>query len=521
MKKTTLLLVLLTVTATLSAQSPSWAKKAAQAVFTLKTFKTDGTLLASSNGFFVSEQGDAVSSFTPFRGAQSAVVIDSQGKEWPVTAIVNANDMYDVAKFQVAVKKASSLHTANTPAGTGATVWLLPYSTEKSPVCQRGTVSSAESFQTVYTYYTLNMQADERHTSCPVLNDNGEVIGLLQSATDGSAATSYAVSARFATSLEASALMMNDPSMQSTAIPKAVPTTYKDALLSLVIAGSTLDNRQYDDYVNRFIQQFPGQSDGYVYRARNRAAVNDFAGADQDMQQAVRVADQKDDVHYQYALLIFQKVLYSDQPYDAWTLDRALEEAQLAYQSNPMPVYRQQQAQILFAQNKYAEAYTIFDELTKGEQHNAETFYAAAQCKLQLQEKKEALMLLDSAVNTFSRPYVKTATPYLIARAELSMDMRRYQQAINDMQDIVTLEPNNAGLWAQKASYELRVNLFDQALESAQQCLRLDPQGSDGYLMSGIAQCAKGDRQQGLPNLQKAKELGNDQAQTFIDKYSK
>jgi predicted Zn-dependent protease len=131
------------------------------------------------------------------------------------------------------------------------------------------------------------------------------------------------------------------------------------------------------------------------------------------------------------------------------------------------------------------------------------------------------MVLLDSAVNQFTRPYVKTAAPFLRARAQLSMENRRFQQAINDMNDLVALVPTNPELWAEKASYELRVNLADQALESAQECLRLDPEGSDGYLMSGIAQCLKGNKEQGLKNLQKAKELGNDQAQTFIEKYSK
>ena len=41
-----------------SAQS--WVKKAAKSVFTLKTFDASGTLLASGNGVFVGEQGEAV-----------------------------------------------------------------------------------------------------------------------------------------------------------------------------------------------------------------------------------------------------------------------------------------------------------------------------------------------------------------------------------------------------------------------------------------------------------------------------
>ena len=138
-----------------------------------------------------------------------------------------------------------------------------------------------------------------------------------------------------------------------------------------------------------------------------------------------------------------------------------------------------------------------------------------------MDDKRAAIALLDSAMSTFSRPYVKTAAPYLRARAQLSMELRRYQLAINDMNDLVALEPNSAELWAEKASYELRVNLFDEALTSAQEVLRLDPQSSDGYLMTGIAQCQKGNRQEGLQNLQKAQSLGNPQADNFIQKYSK
>ena len=59
---------------------PFNVKKASKAVLTLKTFKADGTLLASSNAFFVGEEGCALSSFAPFRGADRAVVIDAQGK---------------------------------------------------------------------------------------------------------------------------------------------------------------------------------------------------------------------------------------------------------------------------------------------------------------------------------------------------------------------------------------------------------------------------------------------------------
>ena len=503
----------------LSSWAQAWSKKAAQAVFTLKTFKSDGTLLGSANGVFVSENGEAVSCFTPFRGADRAVVIDAQGKEWPVETMIGASDMYDVAKFKVAAKKPTALVTGTV--ASGATVWLLPYSVKKDPVCVSGTVSKAEQFQGSYNYYTLTLQAQEQQQGCPILNEEGQVVGLAQAAADQNSATSYAVSAPFAVSLHTNGLSMSDAALKTVHIPLAIPDKYDDALLALFMGASGMNAQQYADYVNRFIAHYPNATDGYVYRARLEVAANEFAKADEDMKKAVKVAETKDDdVHYQYAQLIYQKeLLQSDHPYAEWSLQRALEESKLAYASNPQPVYRLQQAQILYSQKQYDEAYAVYEELSKGDLRGPDIFLAAAQCKLQKDDKRAAIAQLDSAMSTFSRPYVKTAAPYLRAHAQLCMELRRYQLAINDMNDLVALEPNSAELWAEKASYELRVNLFDEALKSAQEVLRLDPQSSDGYLMTGIVQCQKGNKQEGMQNLRKAQSLGNPQADTFLQKY--
>ena len=510
-------ITLLLMGTVLSSWAQAWSKKAAQAVFTLKTFKADGTLLGSANGVFVSENGEAVSSFAPFRGADRAVVIDAQGKEWPVETMMGANDMYDVAKFKVAAKKPTALTTGS--AASGATVWLVPYSVKKEPVCVSGTVSKAEQFQGSYHYYTLTLQAQEQQQGCPILNEQGQVVGLLQAAADQHSTTSYAVSAPFAVSLHTNGLSMSDAALKTVRIPLAIPDKYDDALLSLFMGASGMDSQQYADYVNRFIAHYPDASDGYVYRARLEVAANEFAKADEDMKKAVKVAEKKDEAHYQYALLIYQKEMQSDQPYAEWSLQRALEESKEAYALNPQPVYRLQQAQILYSQKQYDESYAIYEELSKGVLRGPDIFLAAAQCKLQKDDKRAAIAQLDSAMSTFSRPYVKTAAPYLRAHAQLSMELRRYQLAINDMNDLVALEPNSAELWAEKASYELRVNLFDEALKSAQEVLRLDPQSSDGYLMTGIVQCQKGNKQEGMQNLRKAQSLGNPQADTFLQKY--
>ena len=540
------------------AQNPAWTKKAAQAVFTLKTFGADGSLLASVNGFFIDEQGQAVSSFAPFKNAQRAVIIDAQGKEMEVDCLIGYNDMYDVAKFHVIAKKTQALSIAQNAASNGATLWLMPYAVKKVPACTKGTVSSAEQFGEGYTYYTLDMETSDQQVGCPILNEQGEAVGILQPSASGKSTTGYAVSARYANSLRMSALSQNDPVLRTVKIAKALPDDQSEATLALYVSSSTMSTEEYDQLINRFIEKFPQSSDGYIYRARQKMAKDDFQGADDDMKQAIKVGDMKDDAHYQYAQMVFQKILYKDdKPYEPWTLDFALEEAKAAYKVNPQPVYEQLQAQILFAQQKYDEAYNIYMELAKTDMMKAESYYAAAQCKTQMNDKEAALALLDSAVNTFTKPYIKTAAPYLYARAQALFEAKKYRPAVNDYNDYETLmaaqlganfyflreqaefaghlyqqalndirraaemEPNELVYRAEKANVELRVGMIDDAIESAKGCISMAPEGSDGYLLLGLAQCVKGQKAEGLKNLAKAKELGNSQAQSLIDKYSK
>ena len=65
------------------------------------------------------------------------------------------------------------------------------------------------------------------------------------------------------------------------------------------------------------------------------------------------------------------------------------------------------------------------------------------------------------------------------------------------------------------------MGLYDEAMATAKECIRLEPDISDGYLFLGLAQCLKGQKDEGLKNLQKAKEKGDGQADALIEKYAK
>lgn len=539
----------------LSAQ-PSWVKKATKSVFTLKTFTADGTLLGSANGFYVGKNGEAISCYAPFKGAQRAVVIDATGKEYEVACILGANETYDVAKFRVTTAKTQPLTVAQESASTDASVWLLPYNQVKK--VPQGTVRKAEIFNQDYAYYTVALQMPDNSVGAPLLSEAGEVLGLMQQPASLMDTLNYAVSALFADSLKTTGLSINDPVLRATGIKKALPQDVGQAQLALYIGGASLDSLAYCQLIEDFILQFPNHPDGYTYRAQQLVNGSRFDDADCDMKKALKVAEKPDEVHYTYSRLMLQKLLYMpEQNYDAWSFDGSFDEAGEAYRINPLPTYRQQQAVVRYAQQRYDDAYAIYEELFASSLRSPELFYAASVCKEQLKDSVAQLALLDSCVAQFSRPYLKETAPYLLHRAQLLMDMNRhreavtdlndyeslvktqltsnfyymkyqaemkgrlYQQALDDINEAIRMTPQSDLYYAEKASLQVRVGLYSEAVETANICIQLAPDHSDGYLFLGLSQCLLGQKTEGVKNLKKAGELGDPQAEALIEKYSK
>ena len=299
-----LLFIIFTIHCSLAILAqPGWVKKATKSVFTLKTFDANGSLIGSSNGFFVGDNGEAMSSFSPFKGASRAVVIDAAGKEYPVSVIMGANDMYDVAKFRVAAQKTQPLTVSAGIQAVGSTTWILPFRETKT--LKSGPVRKAETFLNNYAYYTIAIQAGENEVSCPLLNEAGEVIGLIQQPAQLNDSLSYAVSACFIDSLKITGMSINDPTLQLTQIKKDVPDDLQNAILMLYMAGSSTDSATYAGLIHDVIQKYPDAPDGYIYRAQFAAGSSDFKAADQDIQQAIKVAKEKDDAHFNYARMIY------------------------------------------------------------------------------------------------------------------------------------------------------------------------------------------------------------------------
>ena len=557
MKRIITILFAACVCCMVNAQPDKWVKKASKAVFTLKTFNADGSLIGSGNGFFITADGVAVSSYTPFRGAAKAVVIDAMGKEYEVKSIIGANDVYDIAKFRVDATKCQTLRTA--PAAVENTsLWLLPYNAKNAYSCTAAKVKSVQKVQNDYDYYTLEATAPENTVGCPYLNANGEVVGIQQQSSSDDNTTQYAVGAAFATGLKMTGLSLNDPALKATSIKKDLPDELDQAILTLYLASTLGDAQSFVGLVDDFIAKFPQAPDGYSYKAQIMAAQDNYPEADKYMKLAIDNATDKAEARYNYAKMMYQNLIYFyDSASHAWSYEQALEQAEQAVALDPQLPYLTQKAQLLFACKRYADSYAAFQDVIGKGGRTAECFYGAARCKEMLNDSTSFVALLDSAVATFSKPYLKEAAPYIYARAQALAESGKYrlavndyneyenlmisqvnsefyyirsqveakarlfQQALNDLDKAIDKSPDILLYRSEKASLQIRVHLLDQAIETASECIRLFPDASDGYLFLGLAQCLKGDKVQGVGNLLKAKDLGDAQADVLIEKYGK
>ncbi|MCR5131209.1 MAG: tetratricopeptide repeat protein [Prevotella sp.] len=552
MKKIILLAIVATITTIASAQ-PSAVQKVGRSVFSLTTFRADGSLLASTHGLYVGTNGEAVSSWKPFVGAARATVVDAEGQEHEVEAIYGANELYDVCRFRVeGTSQAAPLAKSN--ATSGQKTWLLGYSVKKSPAKQYA-VESVETFgDKGYGYYIFKGKAAENMADCPFVNQNGEVIGLCELPKSEEV---HATDVRFINSFTTNGLSINDNLLTQTSIRVAMPLDLNDARLTLMMAGEKHDSAAYVGYIRDFIRQFPQEIDGYSSRGQLQLYAHDLAGADATMQEAIANVAHKDEAHSAFASLMMQQQFYlPDSTFTAWSLQRALDEANTANSINPQPIYQHQQAQLIYALGDYQKAYDQFIALTKSPIRNGELFYEAAQCRTHLGgTTDEVIELLDSAIavnpdNNISAPYylargrmLDQATQYRKAiqdynkydtlmlgrgshefyyiKFKAEVQVRQYQQALNDIAHAIILNRQEPTYYAEMGSLQLRVRQFEDAIKTSDMCIQLDSEYSDPYIIKGVAHGELGQRAEALQAFEKAKELGDDRADGMIEKYKK
>lgn len=525
---------------------PGPVQKVSKSVFTLTTFNKDGGIIASTQGVFIDNKGTAISTFKPFVGATKASIVDASGKSMNVDAILGADELYDVAKFRI-IGATTAAPIASKASVAGEKVWLVPYSIKKS-LFQQEDISSVENFMTTYNYYIFSSSVPENAVGCPFVNKNGQVIGLMH--TNGQ---TTAIDANYAKQLKVTGLSTLDAALRETGIRTALPDTEQDAITMMTLKKGQIPVDVYNEYTQEFINKFPTSAFGYKEKALYLVDQEKYDEAAKLMEEGIKKSTAKDEAHSNYADLIYQKIAYKgDSTYTAWTLDKAIDEAQKAYAAKPQPVYKHQEAQINFLKGNYQKACDMFLDLTKSNLNGGELYFEAAQAKTHLKAPAQEIeVLLDSAISVGARTGM--AGNYYLARANFLNEQGQYRRAIQDynMYDSIArpvdasffytryqcetklrmwqpalldiaracyLAPKQPTFFAEWASLDLRVKRYDEGISAATHCTELAPEYADGYLLLGLLQKEKGLKDEAIKNLKKAQELGDTRAADYLSK---
>ena len=315
---------MLLVSVTMAAQ-PARVKQVAKSTFSLTSFDEKGSIVASTQGVFIDEKGTGICPFKVFVGAERATVVDADGNSMEVDALLGADELYDVAKLRVkASTKAAPLATAVEK--QGAKIWLMPYSINNPQPLQL-TLSSVERFHDSYNYYILDGEVPDNAVGCPVVNGNGQVVGIMHK----SDSHTTAVDGAYVKQLSVSGLSSLDASLQETGVRTALPDNEEEAITMMTLKKGSVKEDTYRAYVDEFLEKFPTSSFGYQELGLIQMGQDLFDEASKTMEAAIKQSRAKDEAHSDYANLIYQKNIYkSDKPYEPWTLDKALEEAKTA-----------------------------------------------------------------------------------------------------------------------------------------------------------------------------------------------
>ena len=547
------------------AQAPKWVEKAKHAVFSVVTYDKNDQILNTGNGFFVTEDGVALSDYTLFKGAQRAVIIDNEGRQMPVLNIMGADDMYDVVKFRVGIeKKVTALPIATRQPAAGTLVYLLPYSTQKGRTCTTGHLKSADKAEGNYLYYTLELPLKDKMISCPLTDAEGAVFGLAQKSSGQDTATiCYAVDARYAMDQKISALSYNDETLTNIGIKKALPDTEEQALIFLYMASTQLTPEKYMEVLNDYIEQYPNSTDGYIRRAtqllstsQDEATLKQVAA---DMDQALKVASQEEAVRFDRAKLIYNYMLTNPAtPHEDWSFDKALEEIQQAIDLQALPVYVQLKGDILFAKQDYPGALAAYEKVNHSDMASPTSYFSAAQTKEMMKAPAtEVLALMDSCIALCPQPYTNTTGPYLLARAQAllnanqarkamldydayykamngnvnaafyyyreqaAIQARQYQRALDDLAKAIELAPDELLYRAELAVVNIRVGRSEEAIRILQEALKIEPEYAEAYRLMGQAYVQLKKKDEACESFAKAKELGDPNVDALIEKHCK
>ena len=544
------------------AQQPNDAQ---QAVVHVVTFNEKGDTLHTTYGYFASPTAEVVAPYAAFRGATRAVVTDVKGRQAEVQRIVAASDNYDMVRVTTAMptKKLPFLTRSNV-VGTVGTMWQQTFfSNEKQAQLLNTTVLAVDANNTL-PYYTLNAPNEVQYVGCPIV-DNGQVVAIAQRNILDKAQGICAISAAVADSFKVNAASALNSDFNAIRMPKQLPTTSENDAYSyfFMMLRTQRDSLQVLPLIKDFTATYPKNGAAMLDIASYYARQRNYAEADAWLQRRLTLGGEGLDVVYDtQSQLIYEKALADSANYPSWNFDAALKASEKSYAVQPKPAAMLQQGVILYSMKRDAEALEKFKTYNATAAASPQSHYFAAQVLIRMQAQDSVIVAeLDSALARAEKPYKggdvaavlelrayyydklgnaraavldyndyeqivgsqRLSAQFFAIRAALAEKARIYQVALDDYSTAISrasTKEEREDFRINRALLCLRVQLWEDAISTAQQVITENPQVADAYKIIGVAYGEQKNRARALEYLTKAQQMGDQNATTLLQKYS-
>ena len=555
--------------ASMTFAQPKFASKVKKGLISVNTYDKQGDLLHQGMGFYVGANGEAIADYRVFKGAYKATVIDANGKQEDVDCIWGADDAYSLVRFKVKTKGNAIIPSVTSFQPMKSTLYVLKVADGGKLESDQVTVADTSMIQGKYVYYGLDKQLDSKMMGASVFNESGTLVGMLHSTIGNK---SYVLDIRFREVLQMAALPSNSASVAlgNIFIPKALPETAEEALVYLFMKSRSSTNDEYMDMVNRFVDTFPQNAEGYLRRATPLIDLLRFDEAENDLQKYLSLVEDKAIGNYNVASLIFDKLRLQPEPaYEKWNysvalqyVDKALSLYSTSSDNDAQKAERQKcrllKGQMLLESKDYESAIALYEGMLQEGDRNPAYLYAISMAREGRGDSIESVIEpIDSAIAQFGEPMPSDASPFVIRRGQLlansgkyreavrdynqyaylqnnkvsavflyersqiEVNARMFQQALDDLNRAVEIVPREPLYLVERAALTLRVGMLDDCIQSCQTAIRLNPNIIDAYRILGYAQLQKGDKTNARLNIQKAIDMGDETAKTLMDTYFK
>lgn len=559
MKRGLSILVALLVAITVSAADklPKKAVKASASVASLLTY-SDGVLKKSGTAVFVGGGGDALVPYSLISGADSAVIVDANGKPRSVIGIVGLNNVYDCVRVRVAAdKKISHLPVARDSVPVGSMLYMLPYGSKNGGNATAVKVAGVDSLYS-NAYYTLDIKMQESYEALPLVNANGELVAIMQPAAKGDTC-SYAIASTVFDNLQATSVTYGRGFYSGMRIRTILPND-KDAALSCMYMQSMIgDSASYSNVVDEFIKAHPNSYEGYMSAAELMAVYRgDINKAEPLWEKALSLAPNKAEIYFNKAKALYRVVLGGDTvSHQMLNLEYLLSVLDKAIEADNQPMYVNYKADCLYRAGQFSEAYDCYMSLVGSETEQGTVYVNASQCQREMKDYNAAIALMDSAVIHVMDKGIEEALPlvfnrgllkdsvgryreaifdynfyeqnvsyrlganfyYIRSKAEVNCKM--YQQAFNDIEMAISLAPDYTLFYFEKGLLCYRLNMLDEAISALERAKNLAGDVSDIYYLLGCSHSKAGNKAQAEENLQKALSMGHPDAANKLNELKK